>query len=292
MPPSMPPQQPSVVAHDDIPTDDRIMRKGSVKTSQRINITRSDINKIRKKKVHRNRIGNSKESNTHSASTSSSSSYRRNTIAKEETDDIRNTDATATTTPILSPLDANGLAYGGSAAVSPYGLYGGTASMMPPASPYMAMGGMGGIGGMGGLGIPYFSGIYQTMYGVQNLIVSISQVIQVVGTNQQALQHAWESLNRMIDHAVVTFAEMRALESIERENETEEDRRRRKRLKAIRYAIVFGGGWFACKMIRNLLFRKKRLVHQQRQQQQQSGSNATSFGYPGYNYQGYGQGYY
>lgn len=291
----MPPQQPSVVTHDDVPIVDPIMRKGSVKNSRRINTTRSNINKGRKKKVHRNRIGDSKESNTNPASTSSSSSYRRNTIAKEESDDIGNTDATTTTSPILSSLDANGLAYGGSAAVSPYGLYGGTASMMPPASPYMAMGGMGGIGGMGGLGLPYFSGINQTMYGVQNLIVSISQVIQVVGTNQQALQHAWESLNKMVDQAVATFAEMRALESIEREIETEEDRRRRKRLKALRYALVFGGGWFACKMIRNLLFRKKRLVHQQRQLQQQSGSdyNGQGFGYPGYNYQGgYGQGYY
>lgn len=291
----MPPQQPSVVTHDDVPIVDPIMRESSVKNSRRINTTRSNINKGRKKKVHRNRIGDSKESNTNPASTSSSSSIRRNTIAKEESDDIGNTDATTTTSPILSSLDANGLAYGGSAAVSPYGLYGGTASMMPPASPYMAMGGMGGIGGMGGLGLPYFSGINQTMYGVQNLIVSISQVIQVVGTNQQALQHAWESLNKMVDQAVATFAEMRALESIEREIETEEDRRRRKRLKALRYALVFGGGWFACKMIRNLLFRKKRLVHQQRQLQQQSGSdyNGQGFGYPGYNYQGgYGQGYY
>jgi hypothetical protein len=160
--------------------------------------------------------------------------------------------------------------------------------MMPP-SPYMGMGmGM----GMGNTtGIPYFSGIYQIVYGVQNLIFSISQVIQVVGTNQQALQHAWESLNQMIDHAVATFNEMRALECIQRENETEEEERKRKRLKALRYALVFGGGWLAYKLIRNLLFRK-RLVQQRRQLQPQSSMSDYAGGYPGYTYHGgHGHGY-
>ena len=180
--------------------------------------------------------------------------------------------------------------------------------MMPP-SPYMGMGGMGG-------GLPYLSGLNQMVYNVQNIIFSISQAIQVVGANQQALQHAWESLNQMVDNAVVTFHEMRALESIEQECETEEERNKRKRLKALRYAFVFGGGWLAYKLIRNFLFRKRSL--QLRQYGQSSNidnlsqmaspgmtalSNYSSpnnfhgvmnMGYPGYsnNYNGLGNGYY
>jgi len=214
-----------------------------------------------------------------------------------------------------SPLDTTGLApYGGIGAVSPYGFYGGGASMMPP-SPFMGMGGMG-MNGMGG-GLPYLSGLNQMVYNVQNIIFSISQAIQVVGTNQQALQHAWESLNQMVDHAVVTFHEMRALESIERECETEEERSKRKRLKALRYAFVFGGGWLAYKLIRNLLFRKRSLPLRQYGQssnldtlsQQMASPSSTAMsnysspnnfhgamnmGYPGYSstYHGLGNGYY
>jgi hypothetical protein len=246
------------------------------------------------------------------------------TIAKVENDSdnsSNNIESSLNTVPAssTSPLDATGLApYGGIGAVSPYGFYGGGASMMPP-SPFTGMGmngmGMNGMGmnGMGGL--PYLSGLNQMVYNVQNIIISISQAIQVVSANQQALQHAWESLNQMVDHAVSTFHEMRALESIERECETEEERNKRKRLKALRYAFVFGGGWLAYKLIRNLLFRKRSL--QLRHYGQSNLDNlsqmaspgttamsnysspnnfhgAMNMGYPGYssNYHSLGNGYY
>ncbi|KAG7369810.1 hypothetical protein IV203_027556 [Nitzschia inconspicua] len=134
--------------------------------------------------------------------------------------------------------------------IVPYGtsLYGSSAAagtgmmMMPP----MYMGGMG-----------PFSGAYQVLYGVQNVVFSISQAVQLVGMNQQLLQQAWESLSQMVDHAISAFHEMRALEQKLNREETEEDKQRRKRLKALRYALVFGGSWLAYKIVRGLLFHKK-----------------------------------
>ena len=141
---------------------------------------------------------------------------------------------------------------------SPYGGYGlagmGGMSMMPPISPMM----MGGFGGV--VGGP-LSGLYQALYGLQNVVFSISQAVHLVGMNQQALQQAWESLSQMVDHAVSTFNEMRALEAKGRETESEEDKQRRKRLKALRYALVFGGSWLAYKLARHLLFQKRRNRH-------------------------------
>lgn len=205
-----------------------------------------------------------------------SPSPRRRTITKVENDfdSSNNVDSSSdpVPAPTLSPLDATGVApYGGIGSVSPYGMYGGAASMMPP-SPFMGMG-MGMGMGMNTMGLPYLSGLNQMVFNVQNIIFSISQAIQLVGSNQEALQHAWESLNQMVDNAVVTFHEMRALECIEQECETEEEREKRKRLKALRYAFVFGGGWLAYKLIRNLLFQKRSL-----QQLQQRQSTPAMFG--------------
>jgi len=119
---------------------------------------------------------------------------------------------------------------------SPYG------SMMPP-SPFM------------GMDLPYLSGLNQMVYSIQSIVFSISQAIHMVGTNQQVLQHAWESLNKMVDNAVLTFHEIRAAERSIEANESEEERNRRKRLKALRYAFVFGGSWLAYKLVRHFLFK-------------------------------------
>lgn len=136
---------------------------------------------------------------------------------------------------------------------SPYGYYGspGMAGgmMMPPISPMMI--------GLGGLGGP-FSGLYQALYGLQNIAFSISQAVHLIGMNQQVLQQAWESISQMVDHAIATFHEMRALEQKGRAAETEEEKQRRRRLKALRYAVVFGGSWLAYKLVRHLLFQQRR----------------------------------
>ena len=113
---------------------------------------------------------------------------------------------------------------------------------MPP-SPFM------------GMDLPYLSGLNQMVYSIQSIVFSISQAIHMVGTNQQVLQQAWESLNKMVDNAVLTFHEIRAAERSIEANESEEERNRRKRLKALRYAFVFGGSWLAYKLVRHFLFK-------------------------------------
>jgi hypothetical protein len=134
--------------------------------------------------------------------------------------------------------------------------YGSSAGMMmmPPIYPG---------GGMGP-----FSGIYQVLYGVQNVVLSVTQAVQLVGMNQQLLQQAWESISHMIDHASATFYEMRALEQQQQQQqnnreETEKVKQHQRRLKALRYALVFGGSWLTYKMVRAILFHardKRRLL--------------------------------
>lgn len=151
---------------------------------------------------------------------------------------------------------------------SPYGggMYGGMGvgggMMMPPMMPpgMMMMG-----GGMGG---GPFASVYQALYGLQNVVFSISQAVQLVGMNQHVLQQAWESINQMVEHAVTTFSEMRALEANAQDGESEEDKQRRRRLKALRYALVLGGSWLAYKVVRQLLFQKDAWRRGRRQQQQ------------------------
>ena len=313
----MPPQQ-SILASVDSSNGRIIQKNSSIKLPSLRRTSSNDNNNISRGRRKDNRItskrNGTKSSKPYLVPTSSSLvSGRRKNILKEENHDSGNLESSTFTTNVTtsdaavapptelsSALDANGIApYIGmastAASLPPFGMYGGPA--LPPLSgmsPYGMGMGMGmGMGGMGGE-VPYFSSIYQIMYGVQNLIFSVSQIIQVVGTNQQALHHAWESLNQLIDHAIEKFNEMRVLESIhQREHETEEEKRKRKRLKVIRYAIVFGGSWLAYKLIRtNLLFSRKRRIKSTSSMRKQAYSTAaadaamSSLGYPAYNFQG------
>eukprot|EP00535_Pseudo-nitzschia_heimii_P008667 CAMPEP_0197180080 /NCGR_PEP_ID=MMETSP1423-20130617/4818_1 /TAXON_ID=476441 /ORGANISM="Pseudo-nitzschia heimii, Strain UNC1101" /LENGTH=336 /DNA_ID=CAMNT_0042630101 /DNA_START=32 /DNA_END=1042 /DNA_ORIENTATION=+ len=231
------------------------LKKSQQRLSETTNpeITRSNINKLLLNNKKRMIIRKKKKSKSRPAS-SPSSRPRNVTRVENDSGSIEDADSSLEQVPSATnpTLDASALApYGGIGTVSPYGLYGGAGSMMPP-SPYMGM-------GMNTMGLPYLSGFNQMVYNIQSIVFSISNAIHVIGANQEALRHAWESLNQMIENAVVTFHEMRALESVEREFETDEEREKRKRLKVLRYAFVFGGSWLAYKLIRNLLFRKRSL---------------------------------
>ena len=146
----------------------------------------------------------------------------------------------------------------------PYGMYG---------SPY-------GYGGMSPamVGGP-FSGLYQVLFGVQNIVFSLGQAVQILGMNQQALQEAFDSLTSMFDHAIATFHELRALEAMENETETEEQKKRRRRLKAVRWAMVMGTSWLLYKIIRRATSRRRRLQYNNNP----SNANAASYlNYPIY----------
>jgi hypothetical protein len=149
---------------------------------------------------------------------------------------------TSTTTTSMTPYNNMTMLYGGGQQQYGSSAANGMMMMMPPIP----------SGGMGP-----FSGIYQVLYGVQNVIFSITQAVQLVGMNQQLLQQAWESISQMVDHAFVTFHEMRMLELQNNREETEKEKQQKRRLKALRYTLVFGGSWLVYKIVRSLVFHKR-----------------------------------
>jgi uncharacterized membrane protein YgcG len=123
-----------------------------------------------------------------------------------------------------------------------------------------------------------FSGLYQVLFGVQNVVFSLGQAVQLVGMNQQALQQALDSAWSMMDHAIATFHELRALEAKEKKHETKEDKKKRQRLKALRWALVMGTSWVVYKLIRRITSssRRRRLRH--------NGASSTNAIMPNNNY--------
>jgi uncharacterized membrane protein len=149
------------------------------------------------------------------------------------------------------------------ASVSPYsGIGGGMMGMY--GSPYGGYGMMGSpmmMGGLGGVGP--FSGLYQVLFGVQNVVFSLGQVVSILGMNQQAMQQVFDSISSALDQAIASYHELRALEAIEKEQESEEQKKRRRRLKTMRWALVAGTSWLVYKLLWRLVTssRRKRLRH-------------------------------
>jgi len=156
---------------------------------------------------------------------------------------------------MLSPSpygNAYGNAYGGGGM---YGNYGGG---------YNSMYGGGMYGG--GMMSPYgmmspgpLSSLNQFLFSVQSVIFSLGQAVQIIGMNTQGLKQLLESATAMFDHAVQTWQEMQSLEQKARHAETEEDRKRRARLRALRMMLVAGISYLGYRLVRRLLFPPRRL---------------------------------
>lgn len=170
-----------------------------------------------------------------------------------------------------------------------------------PSSFGMFPGGNLGIGGMGmggfgygspmlgtplmGIGGPLNS-LNQFLFGVQNVIFSLSQAVQIVGMNAQGLQQLLESGTAMFDHIIASIHEL-----VEPQRaESAEERKRRRRIRALRWAVITALTYAGYKLLRSL-----------RQRQQRNGIAAgptaspypynalgSSYGYPGYQMQQYG----
>lgn len=152
-----------------------------------------------------------------------------------------------------SPMYSNPMGYGS----SPMGMYGGMGGYGGGYGMYGGYGGgmmMGGGGGGGG----HLSELNQFLFGLQSVMFSLSQAIQIVGMNTQSFTQLFESASTMLDSAIDTFHEMRTINNICQEFETDEQRKRRKRLKALRWAIVTAVTYSAYKLIRRLLYRPAR----------------------------------
>lgn len=79
--------------------------------------------------------------------------------------------------------------------------------------------------------------------------------------NTQALHQLLDTATTMLDHALVTFKEMRALDASSLETETKEEQKRRRRVRALRWALIMGfayGGYrFLRRMVRKQLSPKR-----------------------------------
>jgi hypothetical protein len=158
-----------------------------------------------------------------------------------------------------------------------YGEGGPNANMMSPSlynptggSLYGVPGGFGGYcgGGTGyGGGFNYYgqmpplgpmSSLNQFLFGVQNVIFSLSQAVQIIGMNTEAVKHLFESVSAMFDHATASWQEMRALEFQARDAETPEARKRRRRLRALRWALACAITYAGYSLIRKLLSSARR----------------------------------
>lgn len=75
--------------------------------------------------------------------------------------------------------------------------------------------------------------------------------------NTQAIHQLLDTAYNMLDHALKTYSEMRTLEKLqEHEAETEEDKKRRRRLRALRWALVVLISYTGYRVVR-LAFSKK-----------------------------------
>ena len=72
--------------------------------------------------------------------------------------------------------------------------------------------------------------------------------------NTQALHQLLDTATTMFDHALVTFKEMRTLDTSI--TETEEDKKRRRRLKALRWAMIMGFAYGGYRLIRRMIRRR------------------------------------
>ena len=102
------------------------------------------------------------------------------------------------------------------------------------------------------------SGLNQLLFSVQSVIFSLGQAVQIIGMNTQGLKQLLESATAMFDHAVQTWQEMQSLEQKARHHETEEDRKRRARLRAMRMALVAGISYLGYRLVRRLIFPRRR----------------------------------
>eukprot|EP00568_Trieres_chinensis_P008882 CAMPEP_0183309702 /NCGR_PEP_ID=MMETSP0160_2-20130417/25496_1 /TAXON_ID=2839 ORGANISM="Odontella Sinensis, Strain Grunow 1884" /NCGR_SAMPLE_ID=MMETSP0160_2 /ASSEMBLY_ACC=CAM_ASM_000250 /LENGTH=345 /DNA_ID=CAMNT_0025473767 /DNA_START=60 /DNA_END=1097 /DNA_ORIENTATION=+ len=136
------------------------------------------------------------------------------------------------------------------------GMHGGGYGMMM--SPYGYGMGMGmGHGMMGGP----FSGLNNFLFGFQSAVFSLGQAMQILGMNTQALHQLFNTAMSMFDNALTMLNEMRALDlnSISDGNFSEEEKKRRRRLKALRWSLMLGVSYAGYKLVHRWLSRRRQL---------------------------------
>merc|ERR1711983_56469 len=97
---------------------------------------------------------------------------------------------------------------------------------------------------MGMNGPPPFSGVTNFLFGFQQLVFSLSQVMQIVGMNTQAVSNMVQLSIHMFDSAYQTFKDLKKVNNdsllLSDNDLTEEEKKRRRRLKVLRWSLFIG----------------------------------------------------
>jgi hypothetical protein len=122
-------------------------------------------------------------------------------------------------------------------------------------SPYM--GGM----GLSGIGMPIMGGalsnINQLLFSFQSVIFSLGQAMQILGMNTQALHQLYDQAVSMIDQILGLVNELKSLEGKDETKLTQEEQKRRRRLKALRWGIVLSISYAGYSMVYKWLKRRR-----------------------------------
>lgn len=80
---------------------------------------------------------------------------------------------------------------------------------------------------------------------------------KIIGMNTHAIQQLLDTASTMLDHALKTYKEMRALEARINESESEEDKKQRRRLRALRWMMIATVTYAGYRVIK-LAFRRRK----------------------------------
>lgn len=122
--------------------------------------------------------------------------------------------------------------------------------MSPYSSPY----------GMMGMGMPTtgpLASFNQLIFGFQSVVFSLGQAMQIVGMNTHALHQLYEQGMTMLDNVFSTLHEINTLESASQKHLSEEDKKRRRRLKAIRWSMLIGISYVGYRFVANWIKKRR-----------------------------------
>jgi hypothetical protein len=108
------------------------------------------------------------------------------------------------------------------------------------------------------------------LFSVQTVVFSLGQAVQIIGMNTQAIKALMESLTGMLDHAVATVRELHTSMMEQQQQQqgrrplTDEQRKRQRRLRVLRWTMATALSYAVYKLIRRLSSgRRHAPIHQQ-----------------------------
>ena len=81
--------------------------------------------------------------------------------------------------------------------------------------------------------------------------------LKIIGMNTQAIQQLLETAGAMFDHALKTYTEMRMLEARVNQSESEADKKKKRRLRALRWMMVTVVTYAGYRVVKLALQRKR-----------------------------------